>query len=55
MTIITNWSITTNSFIVHVKAEDNYKDLAEGFETRSNTSNFEVDKTDHCLKEKIKK
>ena len=34
----------TDSFIVHVKTEDIYKDIAEDFETRFNTSNFELDK-----------
>ena len=32
----------TNSFIVHVKTEYIYKDIAENFETRSDTSNFEL-------------
>ena len=35
----------TDSFIVHVKTEDIYKDIAEDFETRFRTSNFELDKT----------
>ena len=35
----------TDSFIVHVKTEDIYKDIAEDFETRFGTSNFELDKT----------
>ena len=42
----------TDSFIVHVKTEDIYKDIAEDFETRFGTSNFELDKT---LKKKKKK
>ena len=33
----------TDSFIVHVKTEDIYKDIAEDFETRFGTSNFELD------------
>ena len=33
----------TDSFIVHVKTEDIY--IAEDFETRFGTSNFELDKT----------
>ena len=32
----------TNSFIVHVKTEDIYKDIAEDIETRFDTSNFEL-------------
>ena len=35
----------TDSFIVHVKTENIYKDIAEDFETRFGTSNFELDKT----------
>ena len=35
----------TDSFIVRVKTEDIYKDIAEDFETRFGTSNFELDKT----------
>ena len=34
----------TDSFIVHLKAEDIYKDIAEDVETRFGTSNFEIDK-----------
>ena len=33
-----------NSFIVHVKTEDIYKDIAEDFETSFDTSNFELDR-----------
>ena len=40
------------SFIVHVKTGDIYKDIAEDVERRLDTSHFEID---HCLKEKIKK
>ena len=42
----------TDSFIVHVKTDDIYKDIAEDVETRSDTSNFEID---HYLKEQMKK
>ena len=45
--------MVTDSFIVHVKTDDIYKDIAEDFETRFDTSNFQI--TDHYLKEKIKK
>ena len=42
----------TDSFIVYIKTDDVYKDIAKDVETRSDTSNYELD---HCLKEKIKK
>ena len=32
----------TNSFIVHVKTDHIYKDIAEDVETRFDTSNFEI-------------
>ena len=41
------------SLIVHVKAEDIYKDIAEDVEARFDTSNFELDRP--LLKEKNKK
>ena len=34
----------TDSFIVHVKADDIYKNITEDVETRFNTSNFELDR-----------
>ena len=34
----------TNSFIVHVKTEDIYKDIAEDVETRFDTLNFQLDR-----------
>ena len=34
----------TDSFIVYIKADDIYKDIAEDVETRSDTSNFELDR-----------
>ena len=42
----------TDSFIVYIKTDDIYKDIAKDVETRFDTSNYELD---HCLKEKIKK
>ena len=42
----------TDSFIVYIKTEDIYKDIAEDVEARFVTSNFEIDR--HYLKEKIK-
>ena len=34
----------TDSFSVHIKTGDIYKDIAEDFETRFDTSNFELDR-----------
>ena len=34
----------TDNFIVHVKAEDIYKDIAEDVEKRFDTSNFEINR-----------
>ena len=34
----------TDSFIMHIKAEDFYKDIADHVEKRSDTSNYEVDR-----------
>ena len=34
----------TDSFIVHVKADDIYKHIAEDAETRFDTSNYELDR-----------
>ena len=34
----------TNSFIVHVKTNDIYKDIAEDVETRFDTSNYKLDR-----------
>ena len=39
-------------YTIYTKTDDIYKDIAEDVETRSDTSNYEID---HCLKEKIKK
>ena len=36
--------IDADSFIVHVKQEDIYKDIGEDFETRFDTSNLEIDR-----------
>ena len=33
----------TDSFIVYIKADDVYKDIAEDVETRFDTSNYELD------------
>ena len=43
----------TGSFIVHVKADDSYKDTAEFVEAEFDTLNFELDRT--LLKGKNKK
>ena len=34
----------TDSFVVHVKTDDIYKDIAEDVETRFDTSNLELDR-----------
>ena len=34
----------TDSFTVHVKTDDTYKDIVKVVETRFDTSNFEIDK-----------
>ena len=35
----------TDSFIVYIKMDDIYKDIAEGVETRFDTSNYELDRS----------
>ena len=35
----------TGSFIVHVKTDDIYKDIAEDVETKFDTSNFEINRS----------
>ena len=34
----------TDSFIMHIKTEDFYKDIADDLEKRFHTSNYEVDR-----------
>ena len=34
----------TDCFIVYIKANDIYKDIAEDVETRSDTSNYQLDR-----------
>ena len=36
--------LASNSFIVHIKTDDVYRDIAEDVETRFNTSNYELDR-----------
>ena len=36
--------MNTGNFVVHVKTDDNYKDIAEDVATRFDTSNFERDR-----------
>ena len=43
----------TDSFIVYVKTDDVYKDIAEDTEARFDTSNFEIGR--HYLRKEIKK
>ena len=35
----------TDSFLVHVKTDDIYKDIAKDVETRFDTSNFEISRS----------
>ena len=35
----------TDSFIVYIKTDDIYKDIAEDAETRLNVSNYELDRS----------
>ena len=37
--------INTGSFIVYIKTDDIYKDIAEDVETRFDTSNYELDRS----------
>ena len=39
-----------HSFIIHIKTEDIYKDIAEDVETRFDTSSYEVDRPLHMGK-----
>ena len=36
--------IDTDSFIIHIKTEDNYKDIADDLEKRFETSNYEINR-----------
>ena len=44
----------TDIFIIYIKTEDVYEDIADDVEKRFGTSNYEVS-IDHCLQERIKK
>ena len=43
----------TDSFIIYIKREDLYEDIADDVEKRFDTVNYEVDR--HYIKEKIRK
>ena len=43
----------TDSFIVHLKTDNIYKDIAEGLETRLDTSQFGLDRLFHKKKKKV--
>ena len=47
--------VDTDSFIMHIKTEDFHKDIANNFEKRFDTSNYELDRIDHYPHERIKK
>ena len=36
--------MNTDSFIVYIKIDDNYKDIAEDVETKLDTSNYDLDR-----------
>ena len=36
--------MNTDSFIVYIKTDDNYKDIAEDVETKLDTSNYDLDR-----------
>ena len=36
--------MNADSFIVYIKTDDIYKDIADDFETRFDTSNYELDR-----------
>ena len=40
----------TENFIVHIKAEDIYKDIEEDVESKFDTSNYEVDRKERITK-----
>ena len=43
----------TESFIVHIKAEDIYKDIEEDVESKFDTSNYEVDRKKRITKKQL--
>ena len=43
----------TDSFIIYIKTDDIYKDIAEDFETRFDTSYYELDRPFPKRKNKI--
>ena len=43
--MVKNQNCVTNSFIVYIKADDIYKDIAEDVETRFVTSNYDLDRS----------
>ena len=45
----------TDSVHVYIKTDDIYKDIAKDFETRSDTSNYELDRPAQRKKKKINK
>ena len=45
--------MNTDSFIVHIKTDDIYKDIAEDVETRSDASNYKLERSLAKRKEKV--
>ena len=45
--------MNTHSFIVHIKTDDIYKDIAEDVETRFDASNYKLERSLAKRKEKV--
>ena len=45
--------MNTDSFIVHIKTDDIYKDIAEDVETRFDASNYKLERSLAKRKEKV--
>ena len=45
----------TDSFVMHIKANDFYKDIAGDVENRFGTSNYEANRPDRYQQQRIKK
>ena len=45
----------TDSFIIHIKTKDFYKDIADDVEKRFDASNYETALNRHCPQERTKK
>ena len=45
----------TDSFVMNIKTNDFYKDIANDVDKRFDTSNYAIYAIDHCLQERIKR